>query len=333
MPASRSRMRIAPVVACFDLVDTLHFLWSVAQARAVQEQTRLIWVPYRDSAVLNAIYSVLRSYGEPGTAEVTQNTAGIAELTDKYFTELAKQFLTRAVDDSHPLSLARWMEVQRDVRDYALRSVQEVYRDAGTINSEIAEGTRRGIQRLATIKLGSTIALTGMSCAIGMGWVSGLARAQVLIAGGTKLGYGLAGDVIKEWGEHPSANAIAVGAVKGGTRELLMYGAEEGGKHVAEKGVQATTAWAVRYLPSLKAANAQVLRYSELVGHRLGKRKMSIALRRLSAARAESTAVHAGARTAIRAVKAAKLAQKSVPLVFAAYDIYEAFREYEEETR
>src|SRR5579864_136051 len=119
MPTVPHRPRSAPVVACFDLVDSLHFLWSVAQARAVQEQTKAVWVPYRDSAVLNAIYTVFRSYGEPGTVEVTQNTGRIAELTDKYFDELTDKFLLRAADNSHPLSLARWMELQRDIRDGA----------------------------------------------------------------------------------------------------------------------------------------------------------------------------------------------------------------------
>jgi hypothetical protein len=322
-----------PVVACFDLVDTLHFLWSVGQARAVQEQTKLVWQPYRDSSVLNAIYTVFRSYGEPGTVEVTQNSARIAELTDKYFDELIDKFLLRAVDHSHPLSLARWMELQRDIRDSALQSVAEIFRDAAEINTEIVDGTKKGIQRLAKIHLISTIALTGMSCAIGIGWVGALSRAELLVAGGTKVGYGVAAEIIKDWGHHSGANAIAIGAVKGGTKELVQYGAEKGVHHTAEKGVEASTAWALKYLPKLRAANAKVLHYSEQVGRKLGSRKHNIAVRRLAAAEAKSTALHSGARNAIRTVQAAKLARQSVPLVFAAYDIYEAFKDYDEETQ
>src|ERR1700752_5141366 len=57
-PTAATHTRPTPIAACFDLVDSLHFLWSVAQARAVQEQTKMIWQPYRDSTILNAIYAV-----------------------------------------------------------------------------------------------------------------------------------------------------------------------------------------------------------------------------------------------------------------------------------
>jgi len=327
-------MKIEPKVICFDLVDVLHFLWSVAHAHALQEQTRLVWQPYRDSAVLNAIYFVFSrvGYGAPGIAEVTQNTQRIDALTDKYFDELIQEFLRKAADESHPSVLGKWMISRMESRDFALQGVQEIFHDAAEINREIVEGTQRGIERLARIHLASTLALTGISCAIGIGWVGGLTRLEIFTGLATKTSYGIAGAIIKEWNDHSLANAVAVGAAKDSTKQLLLCGAEKTADKAAEKGVHALTGWALRYLPAIKAANVQVERYSVEVGRKLASRKSEVVFRRLAAAKAKSVAVHAGARRAIAAVAAAKSATRfGIPLVFAAYDILDAISDYREE--
>lgn len=93
--------------------------------------------------MLNGIYWVFRSYGTPGTAEVRKDSKRIEERTERYFDELIDKFLLRAADNSHPLSLGTWMSVQKDIRDYALESVQETFRDAAGINQEVVEGTAK----------------------------------------------------------------------------------------------------------------------------------------------------------------------------------------------
>ena len=81
---------------CLDLRQSAVLVWSCARARALQEQTRLEWEPYRDSKVLNAVYAVLFWKGGPGTAEIRQDQSKIDALTSQYFDQMFEVFLSKS---------------------------------------------------------------------------------------------------------------------------------------------------------------------------------------------------------------------------------------------
>jgi len=309
----------------------MHFLWTVANARALQQTTKLTWQPYRESAVLNGIYAVMGKfgYGAPGTVEVTQDQIRILQLTDQFLDGLVDSFFAKATDASHPSHLGLWMGSLVDIRDGALETVRDVFADAAEINREIVSATNTGIRRLAAIHLASTVALSAMSCGLGL---TGTA-AEISVSGGIQLGYGVAGEVVKGWSEVDRAKAIAIGTAKEGGKELLEKGIDKG----AEKSLEASTKWAIAYRPKILSAMEKVKKYSFQVAHKAktagGGKKYNIATRRLETATAEKAAVLGGARTAIRVTKAIRVAKVSVPIIFAVWDVIEALHDYEEETK
>jgi hypothetical protein len=342
-------MNSKPTVVCFDLVDTFHFLWSVAHARAVEQETKVVWQPYRESSVLNAIYWALSPFdifGSPGTTEITQNSERIIGQTDKYFDELTDSFLKRAVDGSQPLKLAEWIEAQHKIRNDALESVKVVFSDSAQINQAIIKDTGVGIKRLAGIHFWSTVALTGLSCGVSIGLIGGIKSVQLVVASNTiPAVYGVLGDTIRGWKDNAQANVIAVGCIKEGSKELvekgkgsnpiakeaIKQGMEHGLDYMGKKAVQASTGWVLQYLPRIRAANGQIKRYAEEAARKTVGRKQIVATRRLVNAEAKSAAIHASARTAIRVTRVANAASRGIPIVFAAYDVLQAIHDYNED--
>ena len=323
--------KFCPPVLCLDLIGTMQLLWSVAHARAVQGRTMITWQPYRESAVLNAIYAVmskLPGYGSPGTAEVTQDEAGILKLTDQYWDGLMDTFLRKATDESRPDSLHKWMESQVKIRQDALQSTQEIFQTAAEINREIADKTATGIKRLAQIHLASSIALAGMSCGISLAG----AGVEIVASSAVTTAYGVAGDVIKGWGHSGRAKVIAIGVTKELGKDARKEALHQAADKAAEKGVEASTHWALNYLPKIRAAEAKVARYSAEVARKVKFRKAKIANRRFNQAMAQKAEALQGARKAIRVTKATRVVQRSIPVIFAAWDVLDAIHDYQEET-
>jgi hypothetical protein len=324
----------AQPVLCLDVIDTAHFLWTVAYARALQQTTQLVWVPYRDSSVLNGIYAVMGKfgYGAPGTVEVSTNQIRLEQLTDQFFDSTIDAFFNKATDATHPMHLGKWMDGLVETRRYSLEAVQSVFADATDINREIMTTTATGIKRLAAIHLASTVALSAMSCGIGLAG-SGVA---ITVSGGIQTGYGIAGEVIKGWEKADRAKAISIGLAKEGGKKVL----EEGADKAAETGLEASTKWAIAYRPKILAAMRKIDKYSAEVAQKVrttagrptpGK-KLVIASRRLETATAEKAVALGGARTAIRVTKTVRALGKAIPIIFAVWDVVEALQDYHEET-
>jgi hypothetical protein len=315
---NRSPSESYPVL-CLNLDQVLFLLSTTARARALQQKTHLEWRPYKDSKVLNAIYAVLRWKEGPGTVEVAEDLAGARELEDKFLDEMFDTFLVKAADDTDPATLHHYLDGLLEVRDSALDDIQGRYVEAAEINREIAGATGEGIRRLASIRLASTVTLIGASCALTLG-----GSAVAAEVGGIKLGYDVLGEVVKGWEEAESTKAIAIGS----GREIAKFLAEREGDKAAEHVKDVSEEWVAANAAKLGRAQVKVRYYSMKLARRITSRK---AKRGMERAMAKQSALSTSVSQGMRAAKAAKTAKLTIPIVFAAWDLWNAFGEYQEQ--
>jgi len=135
----------------FDEEFITRFLSSVAHAIVLQRNTKVVWVEYKDSKVLNGLYAamnVLLDVGAPGTAQV--ESADINRInSEKVEMEmhLYDSFVTAMTRG--PARVMRYLNLQDELRTSSLESVQGVYRDVSQINQGVEDQTKRGIARLS----------------------------------------------------------------------------------------------------------------------------------------------------------------------------------------
>jgi hypothetical protein len=305
---------------CLDLRRSALLVWSCARARALQQQTQLEWQPYRDSKVLNAIYSVLFWKEGPGTVEIRQDQAKVNRLTMQFFDQTFDSFLDKSTHG--PVALTHYVQGLVNIRAFALRSVQEMFREAASINSEIAGETRKTIETLAQIKLASALVLTGTGCYLAL---SGASIVLVAQAGLVKLGSDVTGEVIKSH-DHIDEN------VKGVAYQLGKFGAEKGSDKLAEHAGHLGEHGLKEYGGKLVSAEQRIERYSAALASKIKAGKRAKAAGRLNNAVADQAIAQGGLKTASKTLKAAKFAGKGIPLVFAAWDVIDAMKEYLEDT-
>jgi hypothetical protein len=269
----------------------------------------MVWRRYDDSAVLNAIYAVFRWKGEPGTVDVELGDEGkIKAETDKETLRLWDVFLVRAAKG--PREVKKFLESKEIHRADCLGTIQQVFRDAGEINRDIIEETKRGIIRLSAIKCASTVVLK----------TAGLfAPAPAFLV---SIGYDVALDVIKDWDKAEDAGVVGVAtktAATEGSKELAQKFAEEEAEYLAAKaeGAAEKAEWIKKRLDALEAQIAR-----KINAGRVGKMEAKAAQysRRLNAA---ESVVKAGKKAALLS---------AVKYVFFAWDIYNAGKDAYEET-
>lgn len=305
---------------CLDLRRCAFLVWSCARARALQEQTQIEWQPYRGNKALNAIYSVLFWKEGPGTVEIRQDQKKIDALTKKYFDHTLDVFLEKSFTLG-PAALAHYADSLTSTRAYALESVRQIFREASSINSEVAGEAHRAVETLAKIRLASALTLTGAGCYLAL---AGASIVLVTEVGYVKLGADVIGEIIRPH-DHVGEN------VKGVAYQLTKYGAEKGADKLAEHAKEIGEHGLKEYGPKLASAEQRIERYSEQLARRFRSKKAIKIGRRLENAKTDQAAAVRAVESAEGTVKIAKVAGKAVPLVFAAWDVIDAVREYKED--
>lgn len=327
--------RIAPFpVICFDLVRIFTLFKSVALLVAIQRYTQLQWTPYKDSAVLNGIYKVLAWKGAPGTVEVTQDWTKINVATDQLFEHFVMTFFTRVQEG--PRAVIQYLELLERLRDDAKGFIAGTFADANQINSDIAATADDAVHRLAAIKLGSSIAVAGLSGGIGvlgsaggiLGFTAGVTRAMVVQAGFVSTGYSIAGLAVKSLTSGKDACAIAV---RGGLKEA--------GSHISENALDQGAKYAEaqarlqvwRNLRVGRVAEEKIEELSASLARKVSHAKIAKLNRQIGKAQLQLDAAASERASAARFASAAKLAGKAIPIVFAIKDIIDAVGEYNED--
>ncbi len=309
-------------VACFSLERVARFLWSVAHARALDRHTHASWVEYKESTVLNVVYTVLWWKAGPGTVEVSQNREAIKESTQTLFVQYFDTFIkTLPQGVNH---VADYLNRMDQVRASALESVQNLFNEAQRINAEVIGQINQAIRDLAAVKLGATIVLAGMTGGLAVAG-SGLA----LAAGSVNLGYSVTGAVVKNWASLKGAGAMAIDVGK----ELL----KEGVQQAATKGAEVVTAMGTMqaFLAAGKWDEAvqEVDKLTKEMAKKVSNKKKAKAGRKLGEAQAAKGVARKEMEQGVKLQQAGGKVLRAVPIVFAAIDIINAVSEYQDDVK
>ena len=311
-------------IAAFDLRRIYHFINSVAYAQAAQNHTELSWQAYKDSAVLNAIYFVMYWKGAPGTVEVSQDT----QLIESRRSVLMRHYWNTSLGKFHhgPHALITYLEALDKVKQASIESLQETFRDANKLNSEIGDATHTGIKWLAGIKLGSTAFI-----AVASGGLTLSGGAAAVSAGYVAAGYSVLGTFAKDMASAKHADIIALDISK----EAGKVAGQEKISQIAEKSalkleLNAQTRLA-REGALIASAEVKIKQLSQEIARKTSSSKIAKLGRQMDYVEAERASAQAAAANAQRLGQLAHLAGKALPIVFAAHDVMEALREYHED--
>jgi hypothetical protein len=295
--------------------DQLHrFLRSVAITKAQDRHLQMKWQPYNDSAVINAIYTVLFWAQKPGVMDANiGDPKQVQKEADGDTDELLNQFAAKV--SGGPPALKDFLETQARTRATCLARTQAKFAEVNTINAEVRAETARGVVALARIKLGADLLLQGLGMISGK--TIGTRRLQVAVG----LGYDVITGLVESWDKTPSAKVIAVSKPVG--REV--------GKHVSEKIAETAEAKILEgegFVQRSERLGKLIEEYEkDLIGKGSGKAaklRTRIRLRSGEMATAERAAQRSAQSAAVRK------ALGKLKFVFIADAIYDNWREYRE---
>jgi hypothetical protein len=273
------------------------FLESVAHAKVAEHHIKLVWKDYKESTVINIIYSILPLYGKPGSVEVEPGDIHkILAQTQIESQKLQEQFLRAASRGAK--SVIQFLKAQEEIRRLCLDTIQSLFREASQINEEIQNETRKAIARLSLIKASFSIILKG----------AGLVPGGGLPAFVIGTGYDVSLKLITDWEKAQDAKLVGI------TSTLVQEAAKEGIEEAAEymnkilKAEESTPAnkstWLRKRVEQME---------SELQKQASAERLKKFARdsRRLARAEQEAARARWGAR-----------AYSSVKFIFFAWDVY-----------
>lgn len=331
-------------IVCYDMNAIDRFFRSVALAMALDQHTSTVWKTYKDSAVINTIYTVLFWKEPPGTAEVqVSDRAAIERSADQLHHRFLMAWVRKLIEGG-PAAANHYASDMAILKENARRNLQETYAGAQEINSSVVSETRDGIRSLATIRLGASIGVAVIGASAGLAvagaTAAGTGSGAALTAFGLPLGassatfgavgtgYSVAGSVISTWEQAPSAKVAAV------SMDL--------GKHVASDVSTDRATVTLRKAIETKARSTQAMNDAMRTFREQSQRLAQGGLKgvpeqRVTKSIRTSLATASRNQAAIRSAEgAAKLASRAlyaVPVVFAALDIVQAVRDYEQATR
>jgi hypothetical protein len=327
-------------IMCYDMHAVSRFFRSCALAIATQQTTHIEWQTYRDSTVLNAVYAAMFWKEPPGFAEVKMGTrATIDRRTD----EMHMQFLLtwiRKLAEQGPPAAHRYVSEMSRLRDFARDAVQEIFRDASDINNEVIGATQQAITNLSKIKLAAQVGVALIGGVAGIAFVAaagGAAAGSSLTilgveAGASGTGFAVVGaahsithSVIKNWEAGPSAQVAGV------TWEAGKAGASELGGHIAGHSLEHALKGSAKAQQIIRSAEGEAAKYSARLAQEGLKKKAMAKAANIVAARtaqvaAQKTAMQNFGRQATNAIRFGK----GIPVVFAAWDIWDAVGDYRE---
>jgi hypothetical protein len=290
-----------------------------------EKYTKIRWVAQRDSRVVNALYGLLFWKGAPGVAEV--ELGPMAQIQNNV-DDLHAHYLTvwlRKLHEQGPVVANKYVEDMAKLRDSARETVTSLIADANQINQAIAGEISRAIVVLARVKLVSTV---GVALLGGAGSITLAGGAAKLVAGGVSLAYSTSCKLADNWEQGSSAKAVAVAPDVGKAVAGELMG------ELADRARNQGLANMSRAEQILRSAEGLIRQYSERLAQE-GLRKAQVAkahsiIGRQTAKQVEQLAVHElAARTAVLA----KGAQIGIPLVFAAWDVWDGIDDYRKATQ
>jgi hypothetical protein len=316
-------------IVAFDLVRVIQFLNSVAYAQAALNHTRLQWRPDQDfakSRVFRSVYSAL-GYTPPGTVEIAQDVGRIDSDRAQLLAQHWHATLNKIV--CGPVPLLAYLRSMEDVKDYASKATREVFRDAGQINSEIAGATHEAIERLARIRLASTLFILPTAVGAGIGAAAVGAAGLALDLGVVSASYQVIGSFARSVQEAHSAKAIAIQTGK----PAAEYAVDKGYEVVEDKVKKAAEKRLEKAEPLIKQGERDIAKLAQQLKQKTSTKKIAKLGRQLERKTDALSGPLQQSKNATRAIRVAETAGVVLQLAFLAYDLYEAVEEFKQDTR
>ena len=291
---------------------------SMAMAIEIQRNTSAQWKTYDESTVLNIAYALMPFKEKPGVMEVHQDWRVIDRNTQALTQKMIDTFFIKL--QSGPQTAKDYCAQMHGVRESATMAVQELFADAAQVNAMVAREAADGARNMAKVQFACTLILAGTGCYLALGGAvpAVLATSSVgLKAGAVGLGYNVAGALIKDGASWSSAQAIAIEGGKTGGGELLGN---------AEKSAQTKLAETIATKSNqISATEANINKLNAEIARKTSEKKIA----KLGAQKAAKEAGMQRAQQEMgkAATKQAtwKVASKTVPLLFLAHDVYNAW--------
>lgn len=337
--------------ASVDMRSIHKFLLSVGFARAMAETSTVEWQPTELPRLLQAIYkaySVLPDWEAPGTA-IFDIAPGekLRQMAGDYALEWQMQFLHRL--HTNPGAALQYLKNLERIRAMHLETVRMRMQAAVRINEEVDRLWTDWIKKWSTIKLGASVGLATVGLAAGLAGVAGV---TVITLGSAKLMLG--------------APAIAFSAVSVGVNLIMtnipdfdrlgsaqcvaVAVAQEAGGKGLERASRQAAARLAQTERLIREAEAQINAYSSQMGQqflkefqqplqmagyteeyaqRVGKGLMDPLLKTKIAEQKQVIEFYRE-ELPLQQFKASfwKGATYALPIVFFAYDIWQALRTY-----
>jgi hypothetical protein len=300
-------------VITVDLRRLTGFVNSVAYAHAALLFTTIKIDAFSPNAIMNAIAQA--STGEPGIAEIEENTRALEVYQKRSARELLTAALGKAADS--PADFQAYMQHLEADRRRNLVNLQNTFRSANEINQHNDVSLGRTVEVLAAIKLGSTVTLAVVPAGLVL---AGAAAATITAAGVVSLSYGILKDVGKETAGAGDAKVIAFDV----TKSLVKEGASRAKDKAGERAVERLT----EQTELIAAANRQIDALSMQLARKVSSSKIAKLDRQIGR-------VQQGLQQATRSAavnRGVMAAAKGLTVVFAAYDVWEGIEEYKKDT-
>jgi len=332
-------MKNVPVI-CYDLLAVSRFFRSAAFLIAVQRHTGVEWVTYKDSAVLNAIYTVMFWKEPPGNVQVKE---GSREAIQRTTDEQHERFLLTWIDKLHqggPAAGNAYVTFVAGLRDMVRQDLNNLYREVSQINNDVINHTQEAIVTLARIRLTAAVGVAVIGGVAGVAFALSAAGATAaggltilgLEAGASATTFGLAGlgysttnSIIKTWEQGPTAKVAAV------SLDLGKYAASEGSGKVAGVMLDKALEQQARSSQIISSAEGQIRKYSQkLAQESLRKRQIAKATNIVQRSQQQVAQESAKLAKAGTMGRMARGAGAGIPVVFAAWDIMDAWGDYQD---
>lgn len=217
--------------------------------------------------------------------------------------------------------------------------IQGTFREVANINAEIAGQTGDFIVTLARVRLGAAVGIAVLGAGVSIAFVSAAAAGS---AGGagltimgvqagagagtfglTGLGYSMTNSLIKSLEGAPQAKVAAI------STDAAKFSVSEGLGHVAGKTMDLALARGGKAAHIIRSAEGEIRKYSErLAQEGLKSKAQAKATNIIANATARKTAQEQIVAKSGQLLKGGRVLGTAVPVVFAAWDIMDAWGDY-----
>ena len=338
---------IKAALICYDLPTVSNFFKSVAYVHALESHTRVEWVSYTESEVLNVIYAFGSLFGKagPGTAEVrTSDPVAVQRRADELHARYLNAWSRKVMEGGAIAGMNYVAEMDR-LRASARQTLSQLRADVTAINAGIETDTQKFINELAAVRLGATIGVAVIGASAGLAIAgAGIAAGGASVATGSltafglplgasgtaftaaSLGFSVTGDIIKNWDSGGMANAVAITSGKALAEDVI--GGQAQGALVNAVATQARSTQIME--DAMRTFTNQSLR---LAKGGLKKVPHQRVMKSIATSRATAIKHQAALHAAETVGKNAARTMRAVPIVFAGWDILNAVDEYRETVR